>query len=326
MAEDYHAYFQRKADERAAARADARTAAAAGTSAPSAPSPTDETRGTGTLTKYRPVGGWRDPGAAQTAPNLAELGEPTSFAGGAGAPEPIEVIRGMKRTYAPAGQSDEYGTRLQAAQAYNRVAKGRELAEIGGLPVSPETKDFFTQEAEKRYGSYRAPGQTLAEIAAEREGPETGKLRALQTRGLERQETEALGTESIARFNKWYEGQYGKYDSSGVLIKPTGENEIRDLRAAQEVAKSQGDVAARKYYQDSLMVRQYEPVVTGANLQYMQSKVPGQKVPTSAELAIIKQSPDAWRRTVLHYGPYLKQLGSAPMPSLWEGIEYQGGP
>jgi hypothetical protein len=89
-------------------------------------------RGEGTLTKYRPVGGWRTPAgggeAVNVVANSAELGAPTSYDGGTGAPEPITVMRGMRQTYAPlrqAGQQfieGEFATPTMARQAFNRAA------------------------------------------------------------------------------------------------------------------------------------------------------------------------------------------------------------
>ena len=309
-------YWQRKAEERAAARAPvARAPAEAPTGIPS---PAEETRGAGLLTKYRPVGGWRSPGEAQAAPSLAEAGEPTSFAGGAGAPPSIGIIRGMKQTYAPAAQpgdqfiEGEYGTRLQAGQAYNRMAKARDLAETEGLPVSPETKDFFRQEAEKRYGEYRAPGQTLeeAKAAAAAKSP----YFEAEAERIRRGTVKDIAEENVATFKRRRESLYGPVDKT----KATPAEQM-DITAAEEIARTQGDEKGVKHYQESLLMRQHEPLVTGANLQYLQEKVPGQKVPTSQELAIIKQSPEAWRKTVLHYGPYLKQLGPKPIGDLWKG-------
>lgn len=107
-------------------------------------------RGMGTLTKYRPIGGWLDERGAGKGPSLrylqeaAELGAPTSFNAGAGAPEPIGVIRGMRQTFAPQRQPDqqfiegEYSTPLRSAQAYNRAAG------VGGYePVEAQVQDPF---------------------------------------------------------------------------------------------------------------------------------------------------------------------------------------
>jgi hypothetical protein len=113
-------------------------------------------RGTGTLTHYRPVGGWRtpgpgagttgegSPGSLRAAADAAELGSPTSFDGGAGAPESIGVIRGNRQTFAPQRQEGqqfiegEFSTPLRAAQAYNRAAGN---SEVGFEPVGgPELR------------------------------------------------------------------------------------------------------------------------------------------------------------------------------------------
>ncbi len=281
MAEDYHGYFQRRADERAAARAEARPAPAAVVASGATPSPAEETRGAGTLTKYRPVGGWRNPGETQAAPNLAELGEPTSFAGGAGAPESIGVIRGMKQTFAPAAQpgdqfiEGEYNTRLQAGQAYNRVAAARDAA----LGISPGSLATL-------HGEYRAPGQTIAEIQAEREGPETGKLRALQTRGRERQEAEAERTARGTRFSSLYRGQVGTPPKPDEATYP-------DYADALAHAQEHGERAGMDRLTETKRFRTLEPLMTPEVLKTL-----GYNLPPNA-----KEFPEQWRKTVLSLGP-----------------------
>ena len=100
---------------------------------PTAPA-VDSVRGEGLLTKFRPVGGWQDQGrGANLVANAGELGEPTSFRGGAGAPAPAEVVRGMRMTYTnpaadtgggyaptPGRGTAEFATPTEAGQAYNR--------------------------------------------------------------------------------------------------------------------------------------------------------------------------------------------------------------
>lgn len=121
--------------EAAAERLESTKVAAAGRDEAAARS-SGAIRGEGTLTKYRPVGGWQDsgPGGSGSSPTLraaagdAQLGAPTSFKGGAGAPESIGVIRGLRQTFAPPRQEGqqfiegEYSTPLRAAQAFNRSA------------------------------------------------------------------------------------------------------------------------------------------------------------------------------------------------------------
>jgi hypothetical protein len=121
MPEDRYAYFQRKSDERVQARADAaqNLRAVAAAAVPEAtPTPT---RSFG----FRNTGGARAAAEPTNLAQAAELGAPTSFEGGEGAPTPIGVIRGMKQTNAvDAGgpQLSEFATPLQAKQAFNRNA------------------------------------------------------------------------------------------------------------------------------------------------------------------------------------------------------------
>lgn len=163
MAEDRYAYSRRKAAERAGTgggddlRAAATVEAAdigANASMTNQEQAVGTVRGSGTLTHYRPTGGWRTPGPGAGTPSedspgnlrataeAAELGAPTSFNSGAGAPESIGVIRGTRQTFAPQRQEGkqfiegEYSTPLRAAQAYNRAlgpdAGGGEFEPVEG--------------------------------------------------------------------------------------------------------------------------------------------------------------------------------------------------
>ncbi len=102
-------------------------------------------RGSGTPTKFRPVGGW--PGEAPVGgggggggvrgANLVGGLEPTAYNAGAGAPAPTGVIRGLRQTYATdtgGPQLEEHGTVLQARQASYRFEKGKNLVAIENLP------------------------------------------------------------------------------------------------------------------------------------------------------------------------------------------------
>lgn len=96
----------------------------------------------------------RPGGVAERHYNLAaaagsELGAPTSFVGGEGAPTPIGVIRGMTQTFATdAGgpQLSEYATPLRAKQAFNRNEGEGEYEPSEGpklrLAASLETKNI----------------------------------------------------------------------------------------------------------------------------------------------------------------------------------------
>jgi hypothetical protein len=73
--------------------------------------------------------------------------------------------------------------------------------------------------------------------------------------------------------------------------------------------------AYKRRYRENDMVEQFDPLVTQDNLMGLQKTNPSIKIPSQQQLDILKQSPEAWRDTVLHYGPYLKQMGAAGQPS-----------
>jgi hypothetical protein len=127
--------------------------------------PDDEVRGTGTLTHYRPTGGWRigpgagggpgtDGGNLRAVAEAAELGSSESYKGGAGAPESIGVIRGLRQAFAPQRQEGkqfiegEYSTPLRAAQAYNRAGDVGEYDPVGG-PQLRLTADLDRKNPDK---------------------------------------------------------------------------------------------------------------------------------------------------------------------------------
>jgi hypothetical protein len=94
---------------------------------------------------------------AEAALQGAGLGEGTSFKGGAGAPEPISVIRGIRQTYASeAGGPNltEFATPVQATQAYNR-----EQQRLAGGPTN--------EAAVKQYGSFVPAGGAMEQLKAE---------------------------------------------------------------------------------------------------------------------------------------------------------------
>ena len=211
-------------------------------------------RGSGTLTKYRPVGGWQTPGpgagggggnapGSRLAAPASEFGEPTSYAGGAGAPAPAEVIRGMRLSYtnpapeAPGGGYNptpgtgtrEFATPLEAGQAFNRGQRGAFLA---GHPVNPNVTYPAGASPEERatgkFGEWRPSGQTLAETPA-REIPghaEAWKAQAdlyrEQKKGVEatNRKTDIATNQAVLR--KQLEEEIGVQDSkTGNYSLPT---------------------------------------------------------------------------------------------------------
>ena len=263
-----------------------------------------------------------------------ELGEPTSFNAGAGAPEPIAIMRGTRTTFSP-GQPEgrqfalpEVATDLQARQAWNRTQLAREQGEVAGLPISPESKVTLAEAAKERFGEWQPAGGALAEITAEGRQPGAKELRVAQTAELNRKEAAAIGQQNVDDFTKQWQGTHGQYDKSGVYQKPTDPNVVRDKAMATEIARTQGTEAGLKHYQESTQFRSFEPLFTPENLTTFRAGLPpaaqNNPVYSDAYLNAIKQHPQAWRETVLQLGPKLRQLTPLRPPrsvgtTLWEG-------
>jgi hypothetical protein len=106
----------------------------------------------------------------------AELGAPTSYAGGAGAPMPVEIVRGLKTTYTnpapysgggynpdPSRNTREFASPIQAQQAFNRGQLNMNLAAIGNLP--PEAEGGARVAVNEKFGGYdplKGPEMRLA--------------------------------------------------------------------------------------------------------------------------------------------------------------------
>ena len=260
-------------------------------------------------------------GVAVQHQNLAaaagrELGEPTSFRGGEGAPAPIGVIRGTRQTYATdvgAPQLQEFATPAQAGQAWYKGQRSQAVAE-------GERRGFTTPEAtlEAQYGKWQPANMTLAQVAATREPPGVAEFRGAQTQQIRRTEATAIGQQNVEDFTKQWQGTHGQYDKSGTYQKPTDPNIVRDKATAAEIARTQGPEAGLKHYQESTQVRTFEPLFTSGNLDTHKL---GFNVD---ELSRLKQENlPLYRRTVLKFGPQLQQLGVRPKSTwsrdLWEG-------
>jgi hypothetical protein len=113
-------------------------------------------------------------GVADQRLNLAteagkELGAPTSFNAGAGAPAPIGVIRGMRQTFATdagGAQLSEFATPLQAQQAFNREGL-REAT--GATKLLPEKERLAAlSKATEQFGGYEPAQGPALRLLAER--------------------------------------------------------------------------------------------------------------------------------------------------------------
>ena len=212
--------------------------------APAAPAPfraapptPDATRGEGTLTKYRPVGGWQTPAApgANLVAGRLEAGEPlTAFRGGAGAPTPTGVIRGMRQTFATdtgGPQPQEFASPQEAGQASNRFQRGAFLVANPADPRVTDPRGTPEEQANAKFGRPMVPGQTLAETPA-REIPGHAKaweaqagLFEEQRKGVEATNLKTKIAESQATLRKQLEEEIGIPDAAGKnLSLPTDPN------------------------------------------------------------------------------------------------------
>jgi hypothetical protein len=177
--------------------------------------------------------------AAVRAPELAqagaELGAPTSYNGGTGAPMPVEVVRGMRTTYTnpapdsgegggynpnPSQNTREFRSLVQARQAYNR---GQGSA--GGEYVPPEAPAIqATAAADPTGGRAYHLGQAKVQegvAAAEKVGADKAAYRTnfYNEHGVMDPTTKQMGAPADENLNRIYKkGEY--YISQGE--KPEG--------------------------------------------------------------------------------------------------------
>ena len=297
---------------------------------PGAPMAPDATRGEGTLTKYRPIGGWQAPEfpGANLVQGRLEAGEPmTAFRGGAGAPTPTGVIRGMHQTFATdtgGPQPQEFATPQEAGQASNRYQRGAFLVANPTNPnVTYPAGSSPEEQATAKFGAPVVPGQTLTATTAAHEGPEAAEERKLKGQwyqqqidvGVQHAQTEKEA-KNVTNFTKQWHNEYSPRDKAGKMTEPTDPNILQDRDQAAEVARTQGTEAGHKHYQQSLLARQYEPLFTTENLAALQGAPGNQNNPdlSPAALDFIKKNPQAKREYMLKYGPMLQQL-RPPQPS-----------
>ena len=268
----------------------------------------------------------------------AALGEPTSFRGGAGAPMPVEVVRGVRTTFtnpapeAPGGgynptpsrNTAEFATPLQAQQAWNRGMRGGFVAEHptrGNLTYPEGTSP--EEQANAKYGSFRTPGQTLQETPA-REIPghveawkEQAKLAKAQTGVVEAGQAKVDKAKVGTDFDTlMHESPYSTFDTGKgkTEFKAKDESQYRDYLASRNLALAQGDPAVgRKHFEDRQMVRQW--------LNTQENKP---DFNADAALDAATQNPEHWQGLV---GEAKRALGVSRPPvkrSFWDN--FRSGP
>lgn len=281
---------------------------------------------------WQPGSGFRNTGAfreralqtAQLAARGAEMGEPTSFRGGAGALEPIAVMRGGATTFSPGTlpgrqfAEPEMATPTQAQQAWNRGMAGVKTAEA-------DKRGFTDPRIEAQYGGFRAPGQTVAEIAATKEGP--GKtaqglgvgeyyrtMGKVAETGLEKGE----GKKHVDELNKWLTGSaYSTYDAGKhtVAFVPKDEGMARDHQAAQALALSHGFEAGKQHFEDRQLAR-----------KWLTSQALPEGFDANAYLSAVSNDPAAWTELMKKAGAAPITPGPPPTKSWWGMPTQRQGP
>ena len=237
---------------------------------------------------------------AAAAARGKELGEPTSFRGGAGAPEPVHIMRGTTSTYGYG--PEEYATPLQAQQAYNRRMLTQTLGDIAARSDREKlTRPGLVEAAHARYGTWRPAGQTLEEVKQE-EGPGATEMRQAQAeyyragaRTIDQQSPKKeTASPEVTGFLNEILAKHGravpKQNAPGYDYEwPTDRGMVDDINRALDIAKKQGVEAARKDFEESRQFHDFEPLFS----------------PEMREAG--KKNPEFWRRYVLEKGPELRK-------------------
>lgn len=242
-------------------------------------------RGTGTLTKYggRPAepggGGKGGTGNLRAAAEALEVGGPTSFKGGAGAPPATQIIRGNQITWAnppaatpgggfnptPGRTGEEYSSLARAAQAYNR-----------GMSLAGDTK---------RYGEYEYPDVTGVRALNLAKARVADTVLAQNQQAVQKEkETKATSDFLTTWKNLYAKPTYASGSLTPTYTMPTDAGQLYDLSVSQNLAKTQGPQAAMQHYRERQAARTY---LGGINLP--------SGVDVNAYLDEVAQSPEAWR-------------------------------
>jgi len=295
MAEDYHKYWQRKSDERIQERRDLAAATKTAPLGPEAP----ETRSFGF--RSGAARGLAEGRTADLARAGTELGSPTSYAGGAGAPASIGVIRGMKQTYAQdtgGPQLQEFATPQQAGQAWNR----RQL-QLGASPtgtpeeVRPGNLGGVVKPGTPGVGGYdpvkgpeiREEGRVRATQPDVLGAGEERKINALLRGSLEEKQRlendAAIGSKNVSSLKNYVT------TTRGLSIEKDSDV-ARDTAAAAEVglrAGPGGDKISIQHFNERQAIRAY--------LKANPFSMP-EGYTTDMYLGALAQNPAAWAELV----------------------------
>jgi len=295
MAMDRTAYFEQRAADKAQKALDLRQAATPAVAGPE-PAPT---RSFGFQS-----GAGRGAGEARTA-DLAqaatELGAPTSYAGGEGAPMPVEVVRGTKTTFTnpapdsgdggynpnPSQNTREYGSLVQARQAFNRGAGVGEYVPPEGPKLEAAAAADVT--GAKAYHEGQAKVQEAA-ATADKLGVNKAAYRTnfVDQHGILDPKTKALGLPQDENLNRIYKA--GEYHIS------------QGKTPDQAYAAIAPDLHSHYYTPDN--------VDKALNLISQQT---GQPITPERRSKALEGTPEA--KAQLY--PYIQEALRAPKPGFW---------
>lgn len=209
----------------------------------------------------------------------------------------VEAIRGTGRpswqVFRGAGEGEQYPHAVEAWKG--EVAKEAGATERARMAAEAHVAGARESSQARIDPAHRAlfDEQTLA-LKRQREAEDRGRL----------------GTQ----FDQWYKSYVG-----GSVPKE-GEvayHQYNDARLWEQDHPGEG----RARYKENLQIRDDEPLFTPTNLSAFQQRFPNVRVPTAQELEVLKQSPEAWRETVKHYGPYLRQMTMQTKQQIQTGVE-----
>jgi hypothetical protein len=244
-----------------------------------------EIRGTGTLTHYRPIShvnaagdvvNWASPGPgvpsggggggenskAASLRDASQLGEPTSYGGGRGAPTPVEVFNGAGRSYVNPEGGQGYRTQVQAGQAWNQ-----QNAEPG------------TPEAEFKPVGTTAEAQKIAGDIAKAKVSGNAPAAAAAAPGLAAAAETQVGQANLDKWKRLLPGSLGaghEYDEGTKKWAPSTDSEFMALHQKYApMAYTNPEGAAAGFQgeytdlQNKRLVNTYAPTLLGDKIAAM---------------------------------------------------------
>ena len=248
----------------------------------------------------------------------AALGEPTSFRGGAGAPPPVAIMRGMRTTFqnpaaeqpgggyvqTPGSSPVEYATPVQAGQAWNQGMRNEAVA-------AGDRRGFTTPEStlDTQYGGFRAPGQTVAETTGQKHveamaayNRDPAKVAAAEI--AKQKQDQALKTKVGTDYDQAMHEGHGDFDTGTGQgkFKAKDEGQYKDYLAGKNHSIEVGDPkAGRQLYEDRQMAR-----------KWLQTQPLPANMDVNAYLDQAAAHPESWSKLMEHVNAAGLTPGASP--------------